>query len=86
MPLLKYKILSIICIGNRVAGMDDDIGEMVRSLYGPTATAAATAGPSSPSTDAAAISNEAAEKVTASDVIMTDSGIADGGGCRRTWG
>ena len=60
--------------------MDDDIGEMVRSLYGPAASAASIEGPSV--NPPAATPSEAAEKVIVPDITMTENVTDDlaGGG------
>jgi len=62
--------------------MDDDIGEMVRTLYGPSATAASIEGPPLPAASAAATPSEAANKVNVPDISMTET--ADGGGGDQT--
>jgi hypothetical protein len=62
--------------------MEDDIGEMVRSLYGPAVGAASIEGPSiSP---AAATPSEAADKVIVPDITMTENTTDDMAGGEQT--
>jgi len=61
--------------------MEEDVGDMVRCLFGPSASLAApadnTAGPSATAASTAATSINAAEKVNVADVTMDDNSTKD---------